>query len=73
MAGAQLIARLSPTDYADDLVVLAESLDTSPMFVELSRGGLLAQLVAARTPHLDVIAAAPSPAAEIFAAYPAML
>ncbi|WP_100459900.1 alpha/beta fold hydrolase [Mycobacteroides abscessus] len=73
LAGAHLIAGLSLTDYADDLVAIAESLDTPPLIVGLSMGGLLAQLVAARTPHMGVIAAAPAPAAGIFNMYPSML
>lgn len=73
LAGSQLIAGLSLTDYANDLVAVAESLDTPPLIVGLSMGGLLAQLVAARTPHMGVIAAAPAPAAGIYNMYPSML
>lgn len=73
LAGSHSIAALSLADYADDLVAIAESLDTPPLIVGLSMGGLLAQLVAARTPHMGVIAAAPAPAAGIFSLYPSMV
>lgn len=72
LAGARKIASLSLTDYADDLVAQAESLSSPPLLVGLSMGGLLAQLVAARTPHAGLVAAAPAPAAGIFALYPRM-
>lgn len=72
LAGSSLIAGLSLTDYVDDLVGLAESLDSPPLLVGLSMGGLLAQLVAARTEHVGVIAAAPAPAAGMFNMYPSM-
>ncbi|RIT55086.1 alpha/beta fold hydrolase [Mycobacteroides abscessus] len=72
LAGSHQIAKLSLTDYADDLIEVAESLDSPPLIVGLSMGGLLAQLVAARTPHMGVIAGAPAPAAGIFNMYPAM-
>jgi pimeloyl-ACP methyl ester carboxylesterase len=61
--GAMKIAPLSMRDYTDDLVALVDSLDSPPLLVGLSLGGLLAQLVAARTRHAGVVAACPSPAA----------
>ncbi|MBF6451077.1 alpha/beta fold hydrolase [Nocardia aobensis] len=73
LAGASLIAGLSLTDYVDDLVTLTESLESPPLVVGLSMGGLLAQLVAARTEHVGVIAAAPAPAAGLFNMYPSMV
>jgi pimeloyl-ACP methyl ester carboxylesterase len=63
--GAMKIAPLSMRDYTDDLVELVDSLDSPPLIVGLSLGGLLAQLVAARTRHAGVVAACPSPAAGI--------
>jgi len=71
--GAEKIAPLSMRDYTDDLVALVDSLDSPPLLVGLSLGGLLAQLVAARTRHAGVVAACPSPAAGIFAPTPATL
>lgn len=71
--GAPLIAGLSLLDYTDDLVDFCESLDSPPLVVGLSMGGLLVQLVAARTPTAGVVAAAPAPAAGIFAVYPTMI
>lgn len=50
--GAIKIAPLSMRDYTDDLVALVDSLDSPPPIVGLSLGGLLAQLVAARTRHV---------------------
>ncbi|MGB9302636.1 MAG: alpha/beta hydrolase [Mycobacterium sp.] len=64
--GATKIAPLSMRDYTDDLVGFVDSLDSPPLLVGLSLGGLLAQLVAARTRHAGVVAACPSPAAGIF-------
>jgi hypothetical protein len=49
--GATKIAPLSLRDYVDDLVALVESIDSPPLLVGISLGGLLAQLVAARTDH----------------------
>jgi pimeloyl-ACP methyl ester carboxylesterase len=69
--GAMKIAPLSMRDYTDDLVALVDSLDSPPLIVGLSLGGLLAQLVAARTRHAGVVAACPAPAAGILAATPA--
>jgi pimeloyl-ACP methyl ester carboxylesterase len=66
--GAMKIAPLSMRDYTDDLVALVDSLDSPPLVVGLSLGGLLAQLVAARTRHAGLVAACPSPAAGIYAA-----
>ncbi len=71
--GAMKIAPLSMRDYTDDLVALVDSLDSPPLLVGLSLGGLLAQLVAARTRHAGVVAACPAPAAGIFAATPTTL
>jgi pimeloyl-ACP methyl ester carboxylesterase len=71
--GAMKIAPLSARDYADDIVALVDSLDSPPLLMGLSLGGLLAQLVAARTRHAGVVAACPVPAAGIFAATPATL
>lgn len=73
LEGSRCIAGLSLTDYADDLVDLAESFDSPPLIVGLSMGGLLAQLVAARVENVGLIAAAPAPAAGMFNMYPSML
>lgn len=59
--GATKIASLSLRDYTDDLVGLVNSLDAPPLLVGHSMGGLLAQLVAARTLHAGLVAACPAP------------
>ena len=71
--GAMKIAPLSMRDYTDDLVALVDSLDSPPLIVGLSMGGLLAQLVAARTRHAGVVAACPAPAAGFMVANPMTL
>ncbi|MEE6168106.1 MULTISPECIES: alpha/beta hydrolase [unclassified Mycolicibacterium] len=68
--GAEKVAAVSMRDYTDDLVALVDTLDSPPLLVGLSLGGLLAQLVAARTHTAGVVAACPSPAAGIFAPTP---
>ncbi|WP_019818997.1 alpha/beta hydrolase [Saccharomonospora saliphila] len=73
LEGSLKLAELSLLDYTSDLVALAGSLDEPPLLVGLSMGGLLAQLVAARTPHAGVVAACPAPAAGIFQLYPSMI
>jgi pimeloyl-ACP methyl ester carboxylesterase len=72
-AGADKIASLSARDYADDVVALVDSLDAPPLIVGHSLGGLIAQLVAARTRHAGLVAATPAPAAGVFAMYPGTL
>ena len=71
--GAMKIASLSLRNYTDDLVTLVASLDSPPLLVGHSLGGLLAQLVAARTRHAGLVAACTSPAAGIFGAYPSSI
>lgn len=68
--GAGKVGPVSLRDYADDVVALVESLDSPPLLVGHSLGGLVAQLVAARAPHAGVVAATPGPAAGIFPMYP---
>lgn len=63
--GAREVASLSLRDYTDDLVTFVKSLDSPPLLVGHSMGGLLAQLVAARTRHAGLVAACPAPAAGI--------
>jgi pimeloyl-ACP methyl ester carboxylesterase len=58
--GASKIAPLSLRDYTDDLVALVASLDSPPRLVGHSLGGLVVQLVAARTHHAGMVAACPS-------------
>lgn len=69
--GAMKIASLSLRDYVDDLVAFVNSLETPPLLVGHSMGGLLAQLVAARTRHVGLVAACPAPAAGIAGSTPA--
>jgi pimeloyl-ACP methyl ester carboxylesterase len=69
--GAMKIGSLSLRDYTDDLVRFVNSLDSPPLLVGHSMGGLLAQLVAARSRHTGLVAACPAPAAGINASTPA--
>jgi pimeloyl-ACP methyl ester carboxylesterase len=69
--GATKVASLSLQDYADDLVALVNSLDSPPLLIGHSMGGLVAQLVAARTRQAGLVAACPGPAAGILGATPA--
>ena len=68
--GAMKVASLSLRDYTDDLVALVNSLDSPPLLLGHSMGGLVAQMVAARTRHAGLVAACPAPAAGIFGATP---
>jgi pimeloyl-ACP methyl ester carboxylesterase len=68
--GAKKVGSVSLRDYADDLVALIESLDSPPLIVGHSLGGLIGQLVAARVRHAGLVAACTAPAAGIFAMYP---
>ncbi|MCV7331767.1 alpha/beta hydrolase [Mycobacterium cookii] len=61
--GAKKVASLSLRDYADDLVAFVKSLDSPPLLVGHSMGGLLAQLVAAGARPAGVVAACPAPVA----------
>ena len=70
--GAARIATLSLRDYVEDLVGYVEQLASPPLIFGSSLGGLLAQLVAARTPHLGLALFAPAPAYGMFNAYPSM-
>ena len=69
--GAMKVASLSLRDYTDDLVAFVSSLDSPPLLIGHSMGGLVAQLVAARTRQAGVVAACPGPAAGIFGTTPA--
>jgi pimeloyl-ACP methyl ester carboxylesterase len=71
--GAARVASLSLRDYADDVVAFVNSLDSEPLIVGHSMGGLVAQLVAARTRPVGVVAACPAPAAGILGATPTSL
>ena len=62
------IASLSLRDYTDDLVAFVNSLDSPPLLIGHSMGGLLAQRVASRTRHAGLVAACPAPAAGILGA-----
>lgn len=57
--GAVKIASLSIRDYTDDLAALVADLSSPPLLVGHSQGGLIAQLVAARSSHAGLIAACP--------------
>jgi pimeloyl-ACP methyl ester carboxylesterase len=66
--GAIKVASLSLRDYTDDLVAFVNSLDSPPLLIGHSMGGLVAQLVAARTRQAGLVAACPAPAAGILGA-----
>jgi pimeloyl-ACP methyl ester carboxylesterase len=68
--GAMKIASLSLRDYTDDLVAFVNSLDGPTLLIGHSMGGLVAQLVAARTRQAGLVAACPAPAAGILGATP---
>jgi pimeloyl-ACP methyl ester carboxylesterase len=68
--GAKKIGPVSLRDYVDDLVAFVETLDSAPLIVGHSLGGLLGQLVATRARHAGLVAACTAPAAGIFAMYP---
>ncbi|MFD2178392.1 alpha/beta hydrolase [Veronia pacifica] len=70
LEGAMVMGTVSLNDYVSDLVDFVESLDSPPIIVGLSMGGLLAQLVAARTAHKAVVLFSPAPAAGIYGLYP---
>ena len=55
-------------DYVDDVLAVVDAMDTPPVLVGHSMGGLIAQLVAARTDNVRaVIALTPGPPAGVFA------
>jgi len=68
--GAMKVASLSLSDYTDDLVAYVNSLDSPALLIGHSMGGLLAQLVAARTHHAGLVAACPGPTAGILGTTP---
>lgn len=68
--GAMKVASLSLRDYTDDLVAFVNSLDSPTLLIGHSMGGLLAQLVAARTRHAGLVAACPGPAAGVLGVTP---
>lgn len=58
--GASKISTLSVRDYTADLVEFVDALPSAPLLVGHSLGGLLVQLVAARTRTAGVVAACPT-------------
>lgn len=74
-ASSEQVKDVSLNDYVDDLSQLLISLDTPPLILGHSLGGLIAQLLAARHPkqHKGLILLGPAPMAGIFALYPTML
>jgi pimeloyl-ACP methyl ester carboxylesterase len=61
-SNAQRIAKLSLLDYVADLCALVETMETPPIIVGHSVGGLLAQLVGARVPNRGLILLGTAPA-----------
>ncbi|MCF8590429.1 alpha/beta hydrolase [Gordonia liuliyuniae] len=70
---AEEVSQLGLLDFVDDFVHLVNTMDTPPIIVGHSAGGLLAQLVAARARHSGIALLAPAPGAGIFAFYPSAL
>lgn len=66
----KVIGDISIRDYVDDFVDLIESLETQPLILGHSLGGLIAQLVAAELDHAGLVLLGPAPSADIFALYP---
>lgn len=73
LEGAQKMAEVSISDYAGDLVELVRSLDSPPLLMGWSMGGLLAQIVAGRAETQGMILLVPAPAAGMFHLYPGMV
>lgn len=69
-AAAQRVTRLGLRDYVDAMVELVRRMDTPPLIVGHSLGGLIAQLVAARVEHRGLVLLAPAPPAGVFSLYP---
>ncbi|OBF03027.1 lysophospholipase [Mycobacterium sp. ACS4054] len=68
--GAEKVASLSLRDYTDDLVSFVNALDSPPLLIGHSMGGLLAQAVAARPRHAGLVAACPASVAGILGTTP---
>ncbi len=61
-------------DYVDDVVKTVNALETAPVLIGHSMGGLVAQMVAARTDNVKaVIALTPAPPSGVFALKPSTL
>ena len=60
-------------DYVDDVVEVVNALDDKPILVGHSMGGLIAQMVAARTDIAAVIALTPAPPAGVLALKPSTI
>ena len=73
LEGSVKIARLGLLDYVEDLINYVEKFDKPPLIFGVSMGGLLAQLLAARTAHLGLVLFAPAPAWGMFNLYPSMI
>lgn len=67
---AEKVAELGLLDYVDYFVDIVRRMQTPPVIVGHSIGGLLAQLVAARVPHRAIVLLGPAPATGMFSAYP---
>lgn len=73
LEGSIKIATTSLLDYVEDLTRYANNLNGQLLIFGVSMGGLLAQLVAARTRHIGVALFAPAPAWGMFNLYPGMI
>lgn len=71
--GAAKLGEVSLSDYVNDLGKLISQLDSPPIIIGHSLGGLLAQHVASRHLHKAMVLLAPSPTPGIFAAYPSSI
>lgn len=70
---ADQVRRVSLTDYVDDLQREVEAMETAPIILGHSLGGLIAQLLAARVPTAGLILLSTAPSRGMFALYPTML
>jgi pimeloyl-ACP methyl ester carboxylesterase len=70
---AERVRRVSLTDYVDDLQREVEQMETAPIILGHSLGGLIAQLLAARVECAGLILLSTAPSRGMFALYPSML
>ena len=69
-SAAQEVAKLGIDDYVDHLRGLVDQMETAPIIVGHSLGGLLAQVLAQQVRNSGVMLIGTAPAAGVFALYP---
>ncbi len=70
---ADRVRTVGLSDYVDDLQREVEAMETAPIILGHSLGGLIAQLLAARVPNAGVVLLSTAPSRGMFALYPSML